>query len=81
MNLPRNLERRHVVAEDHRTTIALEPEFWQAADMQAKAIGMDWRQWAAMQLIGKPNAYGRASWLRVSILKGQAFGEKSKAKA
>ena len=81
MRLLRNLERRHVVAEDHRTTIALEPEFWQAADMQAKAKGMDWRQGAAVQWMGKPNAYGRASWLRVSILKGQEIGKKSKAKA
>jgi predicted DNA-binding ribbon-helix-helix protein len=70
MGLFRNLERRHVGAGDGRTTIALEPEFWQAADMQAKAKGMDWRQWAAGQLEGRPDSYGRASWLRVAILKG-----------
>lgn len=70
MGLFRNLERRHVVSDEGRTTIALEPEFWNAADRQAKAKGMDWRQWAAVQLIAKPSDYGRASWLRVSILKG-----------
>ena len=69
MGLFRNLERRHVVSDEGRTTIALEPEFWNAADRQAKAQGMDWRQWAAGQLEGRPVSYGRASWLRVAILK------------
>lgn len=63
-------ERRHVGNGGDRTTIALEPEFWRAADRQAQARGMDWRQWAQAQLDGKPVSYGRASWLRVAILKG-----------
>jgi predicted DNA-binding ribbon-helix-helix protein len=70
MGLFRNLERRHLVSDEGRTTIALEPEFWKAADKQAKAKRMDWRQWAQVQLEGRPVSYGRASWLRVSILKG-----------
>jgi predicted DNA-binding ribbon-helix-helix protein len=71
MGLFRNLERRHLVSGEGRTTIALEPEFWNAADKQAKAKRMDWRQWALAQLSGRPDSYGRASWLRVAILKGQ----------
>lgn len=72
MGLFRNLERRHVVSDEGRTTIALEPEFWQAADRQAEAEGKDWREWAQAQLEGKPDGYGRASWLRVALL--QAHG-------
>ena len=71
MGLFRNLERRHVVSDEGRTTIALEPEFWKAADKQAAAQGINWQQWVAMQLEDRPESYGRASWLRVSILKGK----------
>lgn len=71
----RNLERRHVLSDACRTTIALEPEFWMAADRQAKARGLDWRQWALVQLDGRPDNYGRASWLRVVILKGAGNGK------
>lgn len=71
MALFRNLERRHVVAEAGRTTIAMEPEFWQVADQQAKAEGKGWQEWTQAQLIAKPAGYGRASWLRVAILQSQ----------
>ena len=71
------VERRHVATGGGKTTIALEPEFWSAADTQARARGMDWRQWTAAQLMAKPTDYGRAGWLRVSILRGATDGKKS----
>lgn len=73
MGLFRNLERRHMVSNRGRTTIALEPAFWQAADIQAQAKGMDWRQWVIDQLDGRPDRHGRASWLRVAILKAETL--------
>ena len=71
MGLFRTIERRHIGSGGDRTTIALEPEFWNAADRQAEAQGINWQQWVAMRLEGRPESYGRASWLRVSILKGK----------
>ena len=71
------VERRHVATGGGKTTIALEPEFWSAADTQASARGMDWRQWTAAQLMARPTGYGRAGWLRVSILRGATDGKKS----
>ena len=71
MGLFRSIERRHIGSGGDRTTIALEPEFWNAADRQAEAQGINWQQWVAMQLEDRPESYGRASWLRVSILKGK----------
>lgn len=72
-NRAKNLERRHMVSNHGRTTIALEPEFWIATDKQAKAKGMNWRQWIIDQLDGRPDSYGRASWLRVAILKAETL--------
>jgi predicted DNA-binding ribbon-helix-helix protein len=72
-NRAKNLERRHMVSNHGRTTIALEPEFWIATDKQAKAKGMNWRQWVIDQLDGRPDSYGRAGWLRVAILKAETL--------
>jgi predicted DNA-binding ribbon-helix-helix protein len=60
------LEARHLGA----TTVALDREFWEALEGHAKAMGMDWRQWADRTLNGKPDGMGRARWLRLEILKG-----------
>ena len=72
-NRAKNLERRHMGSNHGRTTIALEPEFWIATDKQAKAKGMNWRQWVIDQLDGRPDSYGRAGWLRVAILKAETL--------
>lgn len=68
MGLFRNSESRHLVVDGIRTCIALEPQFWKAADVQAESAGIDWKRWASNQLSSKPEEFGRASWLRVSIL-------------
>lgn len=70
MALFRNLECRHLVCDEIRTSIAMEPEFWSAADRLAEAKGMSWLEWTQARLMGKPVGHGRASWLRVSILQG-----------
>jgi predicted DNA-binding ribbon-helix-helix protein len=63
-----NLERRHIWRGENRTSIALEPQFWQAADRLAQGNCITWTEWAEEQLSGKPDDIGRASWLRVAIL-------------
>ena len=75
MGLFRKMEFRHLAiepAEKKRTTIAMESEFWMAAERVAKTQGITWRDWARSALAAKPADWGRASWLRVSILKGSA---------
>ena len=64
------LECRHLTLNDTRTSIALERSFWLAAEWQAVASGMDWREWATAQLKRRPSTIGRGRWLRVSILEG-----------
>ena len=56
------------MCDEIRTSIAMEPEFWSAADHQAEAKGVSWLEWTLAQLRIKPAGRGRASWLRVSIL-------------
>jgi predicted DNA-binding ribbon-helix-helix protein len=51
-----------------RTSIALEPQFWMAADKLSNAQSLTWQSWAESNLT-KPNTTGsRASVLRVAIL-------------
>lgn len=68
------IDRRHVMLKQGRTTIALERDFWRAVDIQAEAQGIDWQSWAVAQLRRKPGGYGRASWLRVAILRAAING-------
>ncbi len=63
----RKLECRALVLNGSRTSIALEPSFWTAAECQAEAQGIKWQEWAAQNL-SKPDINGRASTLRVAIL-------------
>ena len=49
-----------------RTSIALEHQFWIAADRLSKAQGISWQVWASNKL-NQPQG-GRASVLRVAIL-------------
>jgi predicted DNA-binding ribbon-helix-helix protein len=69
MGLFRKLECRALMLNGSRTTIALEPQFWMAADKLSNAqSGITWQSWAASNLT-KPNTTGsRASVLRVAIL-------------
>ena len=62
------LECRHIGKGESRTSIAIEPQFWQAAEKVAHGAGMNWKEWADQQLSNKPQQIGRASWLRVAIL-------------
>lgn len=65
-----NTETRHIRHRGNRTTIALETLFWEQLETKAKSKRMDWQQWVEQQLSIKPENCNRASWLRVSILKG-----------
>lgn len=66
MALFRKLECRALMLNGSRTSIALEPQFWMAADKLSKAQSLSWQSWAASKL---SNAHGgRASVLRVAIL-------------
>jgi predicted DNA-binding ribbon-helix-helix protein len=49
-----------------RTSIAIEPQFWTAAEDISKAQGISWQSWVVNQL--KQAEGGRASMLRVAIL-------------
>ena len=69
MGLFRNMECRHIGGGNERSTVALEPEFWREADRHAQAAGMTSREWIQAQLKSKPAEQGRASWLRVALLK------------
>lgn len=48
--------------------MALEPEFWDAIERLAASAGLTWRDWAEIELAGKPKNRGAASWLRVRCL-------------
>lgn len=66
MALFRKLECRALMLGDSRTSIALEPIFWQVAEQHARAEGKTWQEWAMARLC---QGYGgRASKLRVAIL-------------
>ena len=69
MGLFRKLECRHMVIDAKRTSIALEPEFWVVADKKAKAEGVSWHEWALHKLSKVDESRGRASVLRVAILR------------
>lgn len=71
-----NLECRHIGSGEDRTTVALEPEFWMAVDRHAEAAGMPCREWVQAQLMSRPAGQGRASWLRVELLRAAAHGGK-----
>ena len=73
MGLFRNLECRHMVIDAKRTSIALEPEFWVAADKLSSAEGIGWHEWALHQLSKVDKSRGRASVLRVAILRALHF--------
>lgn len=66
MALFRRLECRTLALNGNRTSIALEPPFWKAAERQASAEGKRWQEWAAARL--QQGAGGMASRLRVAIL-------------
>lgn len=62
------LSRRHIGIGMDQTTIALESAFWRQVDRKAEQEGKDWRELIAGMLKDKPEGFGRAGWLRVSIL-------------
>jgi len=68
MALFRKLECRALMLNGSRTSIAIEPQFWSAAEALSKAQGISWQVWASNQL--KQAHSGRASMLRVAILAG-----------
>lgn len=68
MALFRKLECRALMLNGSRTSIALEPQFWMAADKLSNAQSLTWQSWVANNL-RKPHITGsRASMLRVAIL-------------
>jgi predicted DNA-binding ribbon-helix-helix protein len=69
MGLFRRLECRAFMLNGSRTSIALEHQFWAAAEAISKAHGVSLQSWAANQL--KQAEGGRASMLRVAILEAK----------
>lgn len=59
---------KSTAGQKRRTTVALEPEFWAAIEGLAKRRGLTWRDWAEIELAGKPKDRGAATWLRVRCL-------------
>jgi len=66
MALFRKLECRALMLNGSRTSIALEHQFWSAAEALSKAHGISWQLWVSNQL--EQAQGGRASVLRVAIL-------------
>ena len=66
MGLFRKLECRALMIDGSRTSIALEPQFWTAADKLSRAQGISWQVWASNKITNAQS--GRASVLRVAIL-------------
>lgn len=62
---------RHYSGSGHLpSTFRLECAYWELIDLLAKKKGLTWQQWVTDALSTKPPDVGRASWLRVSCLKG-----------
>lgn len=59
---------KSTAGQKRRTTVALEPEFWAAIEGLANRRGLTWRDWAEIELAGKPKDRGAATWLRVRCL-------------
>lgn len=49
-----------------RSTLALEPVFWEAID---DIFGRNWRHWAIEELQNKPNDESRSSCIRQAIMR------------
>jgi predicted DNA-binding ribbon-helix-helix protein len=59
---------KSTAGQKRRTTVALEPEFWAAIEGLANRRGLTWRDWAEIELAGKPKGRSAATWLRVRCL-------------
>jgi hypothetical protein len=51
-----------------KSTLALEPVFWEAID---DVFGRNWRHWAIEELQNKPEEQSNSSWIRQAIMKIQ----------
>ena len=60
------LVRKHIASGEGRTTLALEPSFWEAIALLADKGGVN--AWTEEQLAIKPETEGRASWVRQRVL-------------
>ena len=60
------LVRKHIALSQGRTTLALEPPFWEAMALLADKGGVN--AWTEEQLAIKPETEGRASWVRRWVL-------------
>jgi len=54
---------------DESTTISLEEIFWDVIDQLSDKAGIKWQDWVRVELAGKPDNAGRATWLRVQVVK------------
>lgn len=66
MALFRNLETRYFNLHGKRTSLAIEPIFWQVAEKQARQQSVSLKKWLNGQLVETDK--NRASALRVAIL-------------
>lgn len=62
------LETRHIKHKDIRTSVALEPIYWQRIEAKADWNGLTWQQWVDKHLQTMPAGCNVARWIRVSIL-------------
>lgn len=76
MALFRNLQCRALMINGNRTSIALEYQFWTAADNLSNAQGISWQSWASSNLTKSNITSSRASMLRVAILEA-SLGQRS----
>ncbi|MCP4127372.1 MAG: ribbon-helix-helix domain-containing protein [Gammaproteobacteria bacterium] len=63
------------IETDIKTTVALEPLFWQALEALTDSPGT----WITEQLLSRPSGTGMASWIRQRILRAHLpndFGKK-----
>jgi len=59
------LIRRHIKLGDNRTTLALEPLFWETIDTLSDGEA---NEWIIRQLRDRPATEGMSSWLRQRVL-------------
>lgn len=62
---------RHITLNQTKTTLKLEPDYWQEIDRLATHDGQTWEQWIADKLKSKSGHQGksRSARLRLTVLK------------
>jgi predicted DNA-binding ribbon-helix-helix protein len=61
---------RHITLDNTKTTLNLEPDYWQEIDRLATETGTDWKQWTVEKLKSQSGQQGksRSAQLRLTVL-------------